>query len=86
MRPIFTVIIGILLLFSPGCVPPDWEPSTHKKIREPTWLTDEEIISLVRKGVMAWAEARAVFMRKGLTWKEPELKLKANIPEREWIK
>ena len=40
----------------------------------------------MRKGIMDWAEARAVFMRKGYTWREAELKLKANIPEREWIK
>jgi hypothetical protein len=85
MRPILTVIIGILLLFSPGCFPPDWEPSTHKEIRDPPYLTDQEIISLVRKGIMDWAEARAIFMRKGYTWWEAEMKLKAHIPERDWI-
>lgn len=71
---------------STSCVPIDYESSTTEEIRQTTWLTDEEIISLVRKGIMDWAEARAVFIRKGYTWKEAELKLKANIPEREWIK
>jgi len=33
-----------------------------------------------------WAEARAMFMRNGYTWTEAALKLKANIPEEEWIK
>ena len=86
MKSILTIIIGTLLLFSPGCVPLDWETPTTEEIRQPTWLTDEEIISLVRKGIMDWAEARTMFMRKGYTWREAELKLKANIPEREWIK
>lgn len=58
--------IALWLLFS-GCVPIDYEGPTSLEIRQPTWLTDAEIIFLVRKGIMDWAEARAMFMRKGLT-------------------
>jgi hypothetical protein len=41
---------------------------------------------MVRKGIIDWAEARAVFIRKGYTWWEAEMKLKAHIPEKDWIR
>ena len=86
LKKFLAIVLIVFPLLFPGCIPLDWETSTTEEIGQPTWLTDEEIISLVRKGIMAWAEARAVFIRKGYTWTEAELKLKAIIPEREWIK
>jgi hypothetical protein len=81
-----TLVVVILSISPIGCFPLDYESPSWEEMGRPKYLTDAEIISLLRKGMVDWAEARTMFMSKGYTWWEAEMKLKARIPETEWIR